>query len=142
MLFVCYLRNGIVYLPSEAKIRTGGYQDIDPIAVVPFEKTDDIRSAIKGIIARGNPIIESDNDLEFSLFKYAGVSSWSAFDKNAFCWIVNNLTGPYKIVGQRKGVPRGWVDDPDQTVVLPMGATVDDLCDRLIAIVKAKAGLS
>jgi hypothetical protein len=123
------------------KIKTGGYKDMDPIAVVPVDNADSIRKALKDVIARGNPIIEYDDNSDFSLFKYARVKSWSAFDKNAFCWIVNNATGPYKIIGQRKGLPRGWVDDPDQTVILPMGATVDDLCDRLIPIIQRKAGL-
>jgi hypothetical protein len=59
----------------------------------------------------------------------------------AFSWTVNDLGEQYKVAGKRKGKPRGWYDDPDQTALLPLGATVDDICDQLIAMVQAKAAL-
>jgi hypothetical protein len=142
MVWACYLRRGIVYVPTEAKIKTGGYMDIDPVFVIPIHDTNGIRSALKEVIAKGNPVIPPilrDDYPEPCLLKYAGVKTWGAFAKGAYTWTMYDLNGQYKIAGKRKMRPRGWVEDPEQIVILPAGATADDACDQLIAMVQAKA---
>ncbi len=115
---------------------------IDPVSIVSVKNSDEFAAALKEVIARGNPItpeLSRDNYPEPVLLKYAGVKTWEAFVKGAFAWTINDLTGQYKIVGKRKARPRGWEGDPDQTLILPIGTTVDDLCSQMVAIVQAKA---
>jgi hypothetical protein len=44
-----------------------------------------------------------------------------------------------RIIGYRRH-PDGWWEDPEQTVDLPAGSTMDDAIDRLIAIMQDAAG--
>jgi len=144
MFWICYLRKRTLYLPTEAKVKTGGYMDIEPVSIAPVNDENRIRSALKEVIGRGNPVIPEilrDDYPEPCLLKYAGVKSWGAFVKGAFCWGIDDFEGYYRVIGQRKARPRGWEDDPDQTVILPSDATIDDLCDKLITMVQAKAAL-
>ena len=142
MQLTCYLRGKVVYLPTLGKIGTGFYRYIEPVETAPVSEDADLRQALLETIRRGNPTVpnvrRSDHQ-EPVLPKYAGLKSWSAFARGATPWSVSDETGLYQIIGQRKRPDRGWEDDPDQTITLPAGSTVDDLCDRLIAILQAKA---
>jgi hypothetical protein len=53
MLFSCYLRNSVVYVPTVGK-RGGAYTDIEPVAVVPVANADGLRRALLEVIGRGN----------------------------------------------------------------------------------------
>ena len=144
MVWSCYLRKGIVYLPAVAKVKTGGYIAIDPVFVISVEDAVGFSTGLKEVIARGNPVIPEAPHGDYPdpvLLKYAGVKTWEAFVKGAFAWTINDLSAQYKIVGKRKARPRGWEDDPDQTLILPIGATVDDLCSQMVAIVQEKAAV-
>ena len=46
MLFHAYLRNGIVYVPTEVRLQIGGaYWDVEPVAVEPIANTQGLRRA-------------------------------------------------------------------------------------------------
>jgi hypothetical protein len=121
-----------------AQVTKGHYRQIEPIFVVPLEDTVGVCSALKQVISSGNPsspkTLGSDKMLE-----YADVKSWGEFGRGARFWVIKRTEGQFQIVGQRKHRPRGWEDDPEQTVIFPPDATVDDLCNRMIAILQAKA---
>jgi hypothetical protein len=71
--------------------------------------------------------------------KYAGVRSWSAFERSTLTWDLKSRNGRYEIAAQRRRPDRGWEPDPTHTVVLPSQSTVEDLIDRLIAILQGSA---
>jgi hypothetical protein len=80
MLYQCYLRKGIVYVPSVAKIVTGGYKDIDPIAVAAVADAEGVRRGLREAMARGNPVVPSQRGSEWpppAILKYAKVKNWS-----------------------------------------------------------------
>ena len=142
MLYNCYLRNGLVYLPTVGKMATGGYREIDPVTVVSVSGGAELKSALRKALLRDNPIVPGLAPAGFPkpvLPKYARVKSYATFARGTSVWSVIEDKGIYQIIGQRKMQPRGWEDDPDQTITLPPGSTVDDLCDRLIAILQVKA---
>ena len=142
MEITCYLRGKAVYFPTLGKIGTGFYRYIDPVEVASVSEGNDLKRALLETIRRGNPNIPNvrrSEDHEPVLPKYAGLKSWSAFARGAIPLSASDETGLYQIVGQKKRPDRGWEDDPGQTITLPPGSTVDDLCDRLIAILQAKA---
>ena len=58
MLHSCYLRDGIVYVPTVAtREREPVYSDIEPVTVVAAINTDAVRRALLDSIARRNVII-------------------------------------------------------------------------------------
>jgi hypothetical protein len=52
MLYSCFLKKGVVYVPTVAKLQTGAYTDIEPVAVVPVSNTESLRRAFLDAIAR------------------------------------------------------------------------------------------
>jgi hypothetical protein len=57
MLYNCFLKKGVVYVPTVAKLQTGAYTDIEPVAVVPVSNTESLRRAFLDAIARKNAIV-------------------------------------------------------------------------------------
>ena len=137
MLFNCYLRNSIVYVPTVGK-RGGAYTNIEPVAVIPVTNTDGVRCALLDAIGRGNvaiPLLKGRHPPPVTL-KYAGVKSWSAFARNALAWSIKDKSGSYEIVGYRDHVDGYWVEDPDQKIEFPSGTSVNTVIDRMIAILQ------
>ena len=73
------------------------------------------------------------------ILKYAGVRSWSAFYRNASMWSISEDDGVYKIIGYRKHSKSYWQQDLEQQIQFPVGTTVDDVVDRMIAILQDAA---
>ena len=144
MLHSCYLRDGIVYVPTVARReREPVYTDIEPVAVMPVTNTDGVRRALLDSIARKNVVIPTPelNALRKPpiLPKYAGVRSWSTFFRNASTWSITQENGAYQILGYRKHPRKYWEEDPDQKIQFPAATMVDDVVDRMIAILQAAA---
>jgi len=142
MHFTCYLRKGTVYIPTLGQMGKGFYRGIEPTAVASVSDTAHLKRAILDTIAHGNPavpVMPGGNYPTPPVLKYAGVKTWGAFAKGTIPISVDAKNGHYRIVGKKDRPDRGWEDDPDQTITLPPGSTIDDLCDRLIAILQAKA---
>jgi hypothetical protein len=136
-----YLRKGKVFIPTFGLVHKGLYRDIEPVAVVDVSDTDALREAFHETIARGNPptpYYPRDAFPQPVVVKYAGVKSWSAFARGASPWNIKDKSGIYQIVGHLKG-PDGWVEDPEQTIDFPRGTTLDQVVDRMIAILQEAA---
>jgi hypothetical protein len=140
MLYNCYLRNDIVYVPTVGK-RGGAYTDIEPVAAVPVTNVEALRRAFQDVIARGNaavPLIKGKWPPPV-LLKYAGVKTWLAFARGASTWNIENNDGIYKIVGHRLHPDGYWVEDHEHESDFPPGTTVDDVIGRMIAILQEAA---
>jgi hypothetical protein len=142
MLFHSYLRDGIVYVPTVA-MREGGpvYTDIEPVAVVPATNTAALRRALLEAIGRKNIVVPVPKGKWPApiLLKYAGVRSWSAFARNASLWSIEEEGGVFQIVGYRKHPKGYWEQDRDRKIQFPTGTTVDNVVDRMIAILQDAA---
>jgi hypothetical protein len=137
-----YLRNGTVYVPTMGMMEKGFYRGIEPVAVVSVTNTDALREALAAAIARGNPVVPKLRRREWPppvVLKYAGVKSWSAFERGMMLWSIEEKDGVRKIVGTRKGSDGAMVDDPAQTVSFPPGTPVQDVVNRMIAILQEAA---
>jgi hypothetical protein len=144
MLSSCYLRDGLVYVPTLARReREPVYTDIEPVGVVPVANTEAVRRTLLCAIARKNPTIPNPDqkarDAPSIILKYAGVRSWSAFYRNASTWSIREDDGVYKIVGYSKHPKGYWQQDPEQQMQFPVGTTVDDVVDRMITILQEAA---
>jgi hypothetical protein len=144
MRFSCTLKNGIVYVPTVARTEAGFYMLREPVAVVPAANTEALRRALHDVMARGNVIIPTPKRNAYPppvLPKYAGEKTWSAFMRGVSEWKINEKNGNYQIVQYREN-PKGdgsWVEDPNKKNELPPGSTIDDVIDRMIAILQAAA---
>jgi len=144
MLFTCYLREGSVFIPTVAKRRSEPiYTNIEPVSVVPVSSTEGLRRALLETIARKNVLIP-DRDARALrapplLPKYAGVRSLSAFYRNASTWSIVEDDGVYKILNYRKHPKGYWQPDLAQEIQFPVGTTVDNVVDRMIAILQETA---
>lgn len=137
MLFHSYLKNGIVYVPTVAKLTTGAYVDIDPVAVESVANTVGLRWAFLEAIARKNAIISPPPKGKWPspvVLKYARTKSWPAFARDMSMWSIEENNGTYQIVGYRSH-PDGYLaPDRGQTINFPPGTNVDAVVDRMIAI--------
>jgi hypothetical protein len=140
MLYKCYLRTSIVYVPTVGK-RGGAYTDIEPVAVVPVANSEGLRRAFLDTIARKNAAVPLQKGKwpRPVVLKYAGVKTWSAFARDASVWSLEEKDGTHQIIGYRKHSKGYWVEDPDQKIDFPLGTPVDDVIDRMIAILQHAA---
>jgi hypothetical protein len=121
--------------------RRGVYTLIEPVDVVPVTNTEGLRTAFRNAIAKKNvdvPLVKGKWPPPI-LPKYAGVKTSAAFDRGASTWNIRDDDEKYKIVGYRQH-PDGYrVEDPAQRIEFPPGTSVDDVVDRMIAILQEAA---
>ena len=142
MYFSISLRDGIVYLPTMGKMDTGFYRAIEPVAVIPATNSDALRKALLNTMARGNPTVPMLKRREWPppvVLKHARVRSWSAFERGMTIWGIEQRDGIWRIIGKRKKADGMMVDDPEQIIGFPTGASVEDVVDRMSAILQEAA---
>jgi hypothetical protein len=136
-----YLRRGQVFIPAVAVVDKGLYRDVEPVAVLSVSDTEGLRQEFARAIARGNPPTHPyppGAHPQPVVVKYAGVKSWGSFAQGASTWVVDERNGLYQIVGHRRE-PNNWVPDPKQTIAFPAETTIDQVIDRMIAILQNAA---
>ena len=142
MLCSCYLRKDTVYIPTWARVERGSYRMVEPVSVTPVSDTEALRHALHDAFARGNPTVPYLPRAQHPppvLPKYTGVKDWNAFVRGTATWSIDETNGAYAINRKKKSVQGEWIRDPDQTVTMPPGSTIDDLIDRMIAILQEAA---
>ena len=142
MYFHVYLKNGTVYVPTVAKMSDGFYRDIEPVAVVAASNTEALRLALSAAIARGNPsapMLPRRQWPQPVVLKYAGEKSWASFEHDMSLWGLEEKSGVFSIIGKRKKPGGAVVDDPEQTIKSAPGTRVEQVIDRMTAILQAAA---
>jgi hypothetical protein len=98
--------------------------------------------ALKATIARGNPPVPQPQRPQDwpppVVLKYAGLKSWSEFERGRHVWDINESDGIFQIAGNIRE-PHGWVEDRKQTVNFPPGTAIDSVIDRMVAILQDAA---
>jgi hypothetical protein len=144
MLFTCYLRNNIVYIPTVARRKSSPiYSNIEPVSVVSIASVENVRRALFETIARKNPVIPDRDPKALRerplLPKYAGVKSLPAFFRKASAWGITEDDGVYKKLIYRKHPKGYWQQDPEQEIHFPAGTVISEVVDRMIAILQEAA---
>jgi hypothetical protein len=144
MLIECYLRGSTVYVPTVARRASSPiYTTIEPVAVVALHDLGAVRAALLDSLKRGNATIPDPDPQALRappiILKYARVRSWSAFFRTAWSWSITQEDDAYQILGYRKHPKGYWEEDPSQKIQFPRQATVDDVVDRMIAILQEAA---
>jgi hypothetical protein len=136
------LRNGTVYIPTMGKMDEGFYRGIEPVAVVSVSNTEALRQALTTTIARGNPEVPMLLRGKWPppvVLKYAGVKNWSKFERGMQLWDIEDKAGVYQISGSAKQPNGMWKEDPKQTITFPPDASLDEVVERMIAILQDAA---
>jgi hypothetical protein len=142
MLFNCFLKNGVAYVPTVVRMQSGVYSDEEPVAVVPAGNSQELRRAFQDAMARGNAIVPNPPKDDWPppvLLKYANAKTWSTFKHGASTWSIKEKDGTYQIVGYRTHRDGYWQEDPGQKIDFPPGTNVDDVIARMIAILQDAA---
>jgi hypothetical protein len=137
MLYTCYLRNGIVYVPTVGK-RGGAYVIMEPIAVVPVSNSEGLRQAFAAVIREGNaalPLLKGERPPPVIL-KYTGAKSWSAFVRSTLTWNIEMIDDRYQIVGHRLRPDGSWAEDDDHKIKFPPATEADAVIDCMIALLQ------
>ena len=109
---------------------------------MPVTNTEDLRRALLDTIDRKNIIIPNPPKNSWPppvLLKYAGVKAWSAFARGAAVWSIKETGGNYQIAGYRTHRNGYWEKDPEQKINFPPRSTVEQVIDRMIAILQEAA---
>lgn len=136
-----YLRKGTVYLPTLGIVEKGFYRGVEPVTVVSVTNTEALRQALLATIARGNPTVRRLRRSEYPppvLLKYAGVKTWSAFDRDTSLWTVSEEGGRFVIVSYRKLSTGESVQNTNEKIEFPLGSSVDAVVDRMIGILQGE----
>ena len=139
MVWHCFLRRGVVFVPSTDRTEAGFYMDVDPVEVVPLSDPDGVARALRRTVTRGNPIIPTPSrfaKIEPPVLKYSGVKSWSTFARSAILWGIGQRHGIFYIDAYKKRSDRGWEEDFERRIAFPPSATIEEVCERLVAILR------
>ena len=140
MLWHIYLHKGTVFVPTVAKTEAGFFFDVEPVAVI--ERFDHVRiaDAIKWVVIKGNPVIETPTRLTFpkpAVLNYANVKSWAAFEKKALCWIVTKKEDVLQVCPQRKKPTGGWDDDTERKETFTGTTAIDEIANIVAGEISA-----
>jgi hypothetical protein len=137
-----YLRGNTVYVPTMGKMGEGFYRGVEPVTVVSASDSDGVRKALRETIARGNPVVPILRRSEIPppvLLKHAGIKNWSAFERGMAFWTFKKKDGAFQIAGQSKRDDGGWRADLDRTIDFPPNLVMDDVIERIVAVVQEEA---
>jgi hypothetical protein len=73
------------------------------------------------------------------VLKYADVKTWSAFARGMSSWSIKEKDESYQIVGYRTNRDGHREGDPEQRITFPPRSTLDEVVDRMIAILQDAA---
>jgi hypothetical protein len=142
MLYKTYLKKGMVYLPTTVNQGIARYRIVEPVTVVPVADTEALRRALRHTIPKQNSFVPpsvEDARKPPVLLKHTGDKSWPAFMRGTSPWSIYEKDGKYQIEGYRTHRKGYWEEDPDQTTEFPPGTPLDEVIDRMIAILQDTA---
>ncbi|HWK47830.1 MAG TPA: hypothetical protein VNT30_24110 [Stellaceae bacterium] len=142
-LYRCYLRKGVVYLPTTGRIWRSdiAFRIIEPVEVISVGDTAALKRGLVEMIIRGNqPLsLEESRDSTMLMPKYAGVKTQRSFERGTLTWSIKDRDGVLTIDPYRRHPQGGWEIDEKGIIALPPGTTTGQLCDRMVAILQAYA---
>jgi len=138
------LHNGVVHIPTSYLVeRKGFFFENSPLGSVPVEQTERLRQAILTAMGRGNPPISLSKFKSLSgsknsvLLRATGARSWYDLDRQIKgLWSMAEKDGVYKIRVKQPMETHGWHEDKTKRVEFPPGTPVDEVIERLIAMIQ------
>lgn len=129
-----YLRKGSVFIPTVARTEAGYFMDIEPVLVIEHADAHKLSDGIRTAIRTGNPIVPTPSRSSFPepvVLKYAGVKSWSTFERNAHCWMLEQKDSVFTLHSPDISKPEDWNDS--YSVIQTF--STEDALDELIKVI-------
>ena len=142
------LYHGTVYIPTgHLVVGHGFYLGKEPVDSVPVEQTGKLRECVIAALARGNPPISRNeartilsDSRNSAILKATQAKSWDALDRQTKgLWGLVEKDGLYQIRVDQPRETRGWHEDETKRILFPPETPVEDVIDRLIAMIQACA---
>lgn len=139
------LYKGVLYIPTSRRVEGHGfYVENAPIDAVPAEQTEKLRETIRAALARGNPPMSRDDarvilndERNSAILRVTQAKSWFALDRQtAGMWSLVEKNGLYDIRVDEPMETHGWHEDETKRIRFPPGTSVDDVINRLIAMIQ------
>lgn len=131
---------GKVVIPTLARTE-GPWLSVEPIDVVDWADKRGLQARIAAQIGSPNPKRKWPQQLPGSpspLAKAAGFRSDRQFEQKALGWAVEKKKDVYRIVPyKRPARGSGWLEDGDNAVTLPPGASEEMAAAKVIEIIEA-----
>jgi hypothetical protein len=114
------LYQGVVYIPTSHRVERDGFLlQKSPVECAPVAQSERLREAIRATHAR----------------------SWDTLDRQTKgLWSLVEKNGLYEIRVDQPMEARGWREDETKRVRFPPGTAVENVIDRLIAMIQECAG--
>jgi hypothetical protein len=142
MWYKIYLKKGTVYIPTTVNQGRAVYMTVEPVTVVPVADTNALRRAMRDTIPKENAFVPPSIDDARKppvLLKYTGDKSWPAFMRDTSPWSISEKDDKYQIEGYRTHRKGYWEEDPDNVIKFPTDTKIDEVIDRMIAILQDEA---
>lgn len=141
------LYKGIVYIPTSYVVEGGGpFFEGAPVESVPVEQAKKLRLTLLSAIDRGNaPITRAEVATSRTantppMLAATGARSWHDLDRRMKgSWSVVEKDGTYQIRVDQPMQLRGWHEDKGKRIEFPPRTPVEDVIDRLIAMMQKRS---
>jgi hypothetical protein len=135
-----YLSVATVYVPTVARTEAGFYVEVEPVSVVSAREVGALQNAVIEYIHRGNPTTPTRKAFPKPvLLKYGNIKSWSAFEKSASLWTLEEKGGVYQIKPGRPCIDGGWEESHERVESFAPGATVEAVAQRIASLLQTAA---
>jgi hypothetical protein len=138
-LWVVFLLNGRVLVPTMAKTKAGFYMGIEPVELAETHEPAAVEQAVIHAVTRGNPSIPTPaggkNFPKSPLLKYTKLKSLSTFDKLAKSWSLSKRHGAYLIVPDRlrEDAEGGKEEDMERGEAIPAEVPLEAVVHRFVS---------
>lgn len=142
MSWCAYIRNGKIYIPSDAITPDGILVGIEPIEVAGIDDEGALKSAVMAAILRGRRRIPAPSREDWKndpVLKLAGVRTWSSFYKGTRQLCFMRRESGFEIV-RLKPYERGFQTDETTRIILPADLPLERAVERIVEEIQREGG--
>ena len=126
-----YIYDEKAYLPTIARIRTGGWFDMEPVLICNLV-VDEIVSAIEDLVAKGHGVVEpTDSEMgnlrKGAILRATKTRSWRELAKKGVSYSIDYSPDQIRIDMTRLDNKGRWEYDPSKVKVLSIDATTEQI---------------
>ncbi len=132
IIISCWIRKGIVYLPTFYRSPEGLGITEAPLSIIPIHDKKNLEVELKKRFEIGNQIIEYSREDYKNLLPALGAKNWSSFEAKASSWFFRYVDSSFSIERHKKVPRRGYAFDPNQCEYLEIGTSFEVACTMFI----------
>jgi hypothetical protein len=140
-----YVYEDKAYLPTIARIRTGGWFDTEPVFICDLD-VKKIASTIEGLVARGHIVVEpTDPEMgnlrQGAVLRATKTHSWKELANKGVSYNIDFLHDQIRIDMSRLDKKGRWEFDPNKVQVLPHDTSLEVIVDLILRDVRIRPEL-